>query len=79
METKFATDSRGSPTFLDIGRPYPDPRRFTVVIWGENRSRFSAPPDQFYADKTICVTGAIELYRGSPQIIVSSPGQIRAM
>ena len=56
-----------------------NPARFTVVIWIENRPKFSLPPEQLYAAKTICVTGMIQAYRGSPEIIVFSPDQIRAV
>jgi len=33
VDTRYASSSRGRPTFLNIGKPYPDPGRFTVVIW----------------------------------------------
>lgn len=62
---------------LDGCVPYPMP--YYSPEWIENRSKFPAPPEQLYAEKTICVMGAIQLYRGSPEIIVSSPAQIRAM
>ena len=32
VNTKYASTSKGNPTFLNIGKPYPDPDRFTVVI-----------------------------------------------
>src|SRR5574337_1375820 len=46
VNTKYAATSRGSPTFLDLDRAYPD-HIFTVVIWGTSRTRFpyqSLPP-----------------------------------
>lgn len=76
VDARYAATSRGRPTFLNIGRPYPDPSRFTVVIWGEHRRRFPTPPETAYAGKTICVTGTIELYRGSPQIVIDGPAAI---
>jgi hypothetical protein len=66
---------KGGPTFLNIGRPYPD-QPFTAVIWGSSRSRFEGAPERLYDGKEICVTGTIELYRGKPQIVVEEPGQI---
>ena len=33
----FARSSSGEPTFLNMGNAYPNPNRFTVVIWRENR------------------------------------------
>src|SRR5712692_5691208 len=31
-----AARSRGAPTFLNLGKPYPD-QIFTAVIWGDDR------------------------------------------
>ncbi|MCO5176185.1 MAG: hypothetical protein M9890_04315 [Thermomicrobiales bacterium] len=76
MSTAWASDSRGKPTFLNIGRSYPDPERFTVLLWIDARFRFDEPPEQTYADKTICVTGIVEIYEGSGEIVVDYPWQI---
>lgn len=72
---RFAEASRGSPTFLNLGRPYPY-QPFTVVIWGRDRPKFGEP-EHTYLDETICVSGRITSYRGQPQIVVSRPSQIR--
>lgn len=74
--THWARATSGAPTFLNVGREYPEPGRLTVVIWGEDRSRFPAPPDQRYYGKTIRVTGSVEMYEGSPEIVISSPADI---
>ena len=76
VDTHYASESKGKPTFLNVGNPYPDPNRFTVVIWGENRGNFSQPPEDYYDGKTIYVTGLIEEYKGVPEIKVTSPSQI---
>lgn len=68
----------GQPTFLNLGRPYPD-QPFTAVIWGDDRVKWSQPPEQRYANREICVTGLIETYEGTPQIIVDGPGQIEVL
>jgi DNA/RNA endonuclease YhcR with UshA esterase domain len=73
--TKYASTSSGSPTFLDIGSPYPDPGRFSVIIWVENRANFGRPENR-YRGKTVCVHGYVSSYRGTPQIEASSPSQI---
>jgi hypothetical protein len=72
----WAQSSSGSPTFLNIGRDYPDSDRLTVLIWEGNRDNFPAAPESLYAGKTIRVTGVIKLYKGSPQIEVKGPQQI---
>lgn len=74
--TKYSSTSKGKPTFLDLGADYPDPRRFTVVIWGEHRGAFPSPPETLYRGKTITITGRIELYQGVPEVEVTSPSQI---
>ncbi len=74
--TYYAQGSGGQPTFINLGVDHPDPDRFTVLIWGEDRSAFPQPPEELYRDKTIRVTGLVELYEGGPQIIVESPDAI---
>jgi hypothetical protein len=73
--TKYAFASNGSPRFLNLGVPYPDPRRFQVVIWIQNRAKFGAPETR-YRGRTICVRGVVSSYRGVPEIVASSPAQI---
>jgi len=74
--TNYASGTKGKPTFLDVGKAYPDPARFTVLIWGDDRASFPAPPEKAYAGKTICVTGLVTSYKGGAEIEVSSPAAI---
>lgn len=74
--THYASSNNGSPTFLNVGVDYPNSRRFTVVIWGSDRSRFGRPETR-YAGRTVCVRGVVETYQGVPEIEVSSPSQIK--
>jgi hypothetical protein len=69
----WAQEARGKPTFLNLGLPYPDPGRFTVLIWIDGRWNFDVAPEEAYLGLTICVTGTIELYEGSPEMIVDGP------
>jgi len=71
----YAARSKGSPTFLNLDKPYPN-HIFTVVIWGSERNKFKSPPEILFKNERICVTGQIETYRGKPQIIVHDPSQI---
>ena len=67
--------SRSSPTFVNLDKPYPN-LVFTVLIWGEDLAKFN--PGPFTWDgKRVCATGMITSYRGSPEIVVKSPAQIR--
>lgn len=70
----WARGVEGRPTFLNLGRPYPD-QLFTVVIWGRHRHRFGTPERRFRGER-ICVGGRIRLHRGTAQIEVARPDQI---
>lgn len=76
VSTYYAEDSNGQPTFINVGRDYPDPSRFTVVIWGDSRANFEQPPEKAYDGKVICVTGVVTIYQGAAQIEVAQPSQI---
>jgi hypothetical protein len=79
VSTSHASGSRGQPTFLNVGKPYPGPDRFTVVIWGDDRSNFPFAPEVEYDNKTICVTGLVETYKGSPQIVADTARDIEIL
>lgn len=74
--TKYAKNSKGKPTFLNIDKPYPN-QIFTVLIWDDDRNKFPGEPEKYYSGKTVCVTGQIIVYRGIPEIILRDPSQIR--
>jgi DNA/RNA endonuclease YhcR with UshA esterase domain len=74
VSTRFASSTKGQPTFLNLDEPYPN-QVFTVLIWGENRSKFGTPESE-YKGKRICVTGKITEYRGVPEIVVDNPQKI---
>lgn len=73
--TKWATRTKGQPTFLNLDEPYPN-QIFTILIWGSDRPAFGSP-ENIYAKKRICVTGKIKEYRGKAEIIAKNPKQIR--
>jgi len=74
--TQFAPHSKGQPTYINLNRPYPN-QIFTIVIWGSDRSSFPNIPEVYYRNKRICVSGQIQQYRGTPEIIVRRSSQIR--
>ena len=76
--TKYASFSKGQPTFLNLDKPYPN-QIFTVVIWGEDREKFDKPPEIYYKGKRICVHALISSYRDIPQITVRDPSKITLM
>jgi len=42
VSARYADSTKGQPTFLNLDKPYPN-QVFTVVIWGNNRSKFGTP------------------------------------
>jgi len=72
---RYAESSMKQPTFLNLGKPYPN-QDFTVVIWGLDRENFPQPPEKLYLHKNITVTGEVTTYRGKPEITVHDPSQI---
>ena len=54
ISARYASRSKGQPTFLNLDEPYPN-EIFTIVIWGENRPKFGTPESK-YADDKVCVT-----------------------
>ena len=58
-----AASSRGTPTFINLDRPYPH-QVFTVLVWGEDRSSVGTLP----ASGQLCVTGTIKEYRDVPEV-----------
>ena len=79
VSSKYASSSKGQPTFLNVGKAYPDPTRFTILIWGSSRSNFPSAPESMYQGKTVRVTGTVQEYKGSTEIVVSSPVAIQVI
>ncbi|MCI0719387.1 MAG: YHYH domain-containing protein [Acidobacteria bacterium] len=74
VSARYAAGSRGSPTFLNLDKSYPEPV-FTIIIWGSERASFGQPEGEYYG-KAICVTGRVENYQGTPEMVVADPRQI---
>lgn len=71
----FAASSKRQPTFINLDAPYPQ-QIFTIVIWGNDRSKFGKPEIRFN-HKQVCASGTISEYRGVPEIVATDPSQIR--
>ena len=71
VDSRYASASKGQPTFLNFDYPYPN-HTFTIVIWGQNRTNFSSPPEKKYMSKNVCIDGYIDSYNGKPQIEATS-------
>ena len=71
--TKVFTSKNGN-TFLDFGGSYPD---VTFVVWIPEDAPEAADPGLVgLQGKKVKVSGTVQLYRGKPEIKVSSKDQI---
>ena len=52
----------GNDVFVNLGRDYPDVERFQILIWD------IGSVDPIAIGATVCVTGAIGLYKGVAEI-----------
>jgi micrococcal nuclease len=72
---KYFESIKGSPTFLNVGGEYPN-APLTLVIWGDARKQFRVAPEVLYQTRQEFISGKIVLYKGKPEIIITSPGQL---
>ncbi len=61
-------------TFLDFNIPYQG--YFYAVIFSNDLGNFNFSPASYYLNKEVRITGLVQIYNGSPEIIVNSPSQI---
>lgn len=75
-DTYYASDSEGSPVFINLGGDYESGDYFTIVIWEENQSAFGMSGSElaeYYEGKRVLVQGTVEKYDGHAEIHVNSP------
>ena len=64
----------GRTCFLNFGAR----SEFVAVIFSRSFTRFPSSPEKLYRSKNVRVWGYIQDYKGTPEIIVTSPRQIEA-
>ena len=85
VRTFYAGTSKGKPTFLDFHDPYQG--WFSCVIWEEDRETnapvrdkfieaFPPDPETYFLNKKVRVRGKINIYKGSPEMVLNEPSQI---
>ena len=75
MELNTCNRLKNSPTFLNVDASYPS-QALTVVIWEDTRKKFEKSPEELFADKNVCVTGRVEVFKEKPQIVVKAISQL---
>jgi micrococcal nuclease len=68
------TYNSGTVCFLNFDTNY---QYFTAVIFASDFLGFPFIPEDFYLGKKVYIIGIIKEYKGSPEIIVKTPQQIR--
>jgi hypothetical protein len=69
---KTQASSRGEPTFINLDTAYPN-QVFTILVWGDDRKNVGELP---HAGSRVCASGVIKGYKGVPEIVVRSSGQL---
>lgn len=62
-------------TLLNMGAAYPQ-SPLTIVIEADSRKNFTNKPEEFYAEKEVCITGVVKDYKGKPQIVIAKEADI---
>jgi hypothetical protein len=75
-DAAFVETMENSPTFLNLGAPYPD-QLLNLVIWKDQRDQYSPAPENQYVNKNVCVTGKIEIINNFPEMVIYNKGQIK--
>jgi micrococcal nuclease len=70
------TYNSGNVCFLNFDMEY---QYFTAVIFASDFLGFPFIPEVFYLGKKVYIIGIIKEYKGSPEIIVKTPQQIRIL
>lgn len=76
VQSTYLTKGEKKTTYINFGKPYPN-TTFTVVIFEADAAKFKNTPSVFFKDKNVCITGKVKIYKGKPEIIVTSEEQIK--
>ena len=72
-EYRYLMNSKGRPTWIELGAKPPAKNRLSVVVWGHDRSKFGRTLSEDLVNRQVCVTGLIKLYDGIPEITLKLP------
>ena len=63
-------------TILNLDRAYPN-HVFTIVINEKDRPKFANPPEVYYRDKRVCVSGVVSKFDGRATMLVQNAEQLK--
>ena len=76
VQGTYVTQGNSKTTYLNFGAPYPN-TTFTGVIFASSMAFFDYIPAEYLKDKSVCITGKVEMYKDKPQIILKDDKQIK--
>lgn len=75
VSTKLS--SKGN-IFLNLDKKFPN-QIFSITIFKDFTSNFSYEPDKYLAGKTVCVTGKVTNYNGTPSVSITDEKAIEIL
>lgn len=75
FSARFLATAKRKPTLLNVGDLFPN-QKLTVVIFEEDKGKFSPKPEVYFLNKQVCISGVIIDYDGKPEIVVRNSNQI---
>ena len=72
----FNTKGEKKTTFISFGNPYPN-ATFTAIIFDGDLKNFMYNPSEYLKDKNVCLTSKIIIYKGKPEMILTSEEQVK--
>lgn len=75
-QATYRSDVEGSPTFVNVGNPFPRTDRFDVVIFASVRADLAFAPEGVLPGRTVCVEGEVLEREGVPQIVLLESGHL---
>jgi hypothetical protein len=63
-------------TLLDVGGAHPN-EALVLLIKGDDRKKFTNPPEDTFKGKAVSITGTIIDYKGKPEIVITEATQIK--
>lgn len=71
------TYNTGKVTFLNFSQDYRN--TLSLVVFAADAGQFPAPPEDYFLNKRVRVTGQVKMYQNAPEIVIDSPDQIELL
>lgn len=78
VSIKFVENGKTNPTYINLDKKFPE-QLFTIVIYENQRNKLNYIPEEKLLQKQICIKGKIELFKGTPQIVLQKPSDLEIL